>query len=111
VVLMAVSYAALFGWVYYIAVRRGCWMTTAPNGPPLFGNSSKPLASSLPTALKTAPISGNEPAPPTPTSHHDLSCCSTRSPNDSDGKPNTPPPNSPQTDCLHHPSEATDQAA
>jgi hypothetical protein len=46
------------------------------------------------------PYMWNAPHPPTLTCHPDPSCSYTLSPNDSDGKPNTPPRNSQQTD--HH---------
>ena len=56
-------------------------------------------ASTPPTAPTTGPTCGNAPHPPTPTSHPGPCCC-TPSPSNSDGKPNTPPPNSPPAD--HH---------
>ena len=82
-------------------------MTTGPSAANLFGNSSKPSASSPPTAPETAPTCGNAPHPPTPTSHPDPSYSYRPSPNDSDGKPNTPPPNSPRT--IPHPTKTVRQ--
>ena len=50
---------------------------------------------------------GNAPHPLTPTCHPGPCCCCTPSPNDSDGKPNTPPPNSLRAD--HHPVTTVSQ--
>jgi predicted DNA-binding transcriptional regulator AlpA len=69
-------------------------MTTGPSVEHLFGNSSKPPAFNPPTAPKTGHTSGNAPHPPTPTYHPGPFYSCAQSPNDSDGKPNTPPRNS-----------------
>src|SRR6185312_8076247 len=72
-------------------------MTTAPNAAHSFGNSSKPSASTPPTAPGRAHTSGSDPHPLTLTFHPDPYYSFTPSPNDSDGKPNTPQRNSPPT--------------
>jgi hypothetical protein len=84
-------------------------MITVPSAAHSFGNSSKPQAFNQATAPKTGPTGGNAPHPLIATCHPDLSCCCTPSPNDSDGKPNTPPPNSPPT--AHHATKSVRQAA
>jgi excisionase family DNA binding protein len=68
-------------------------MTTAPNAPPSFGNSSNRQESSPPTASRTGRTCGNAPHLLIPTSHPGPCCCCTPSRNDSGGKPNTPPRN------------------
>src|SRR5437868_4117240 len=83
--------------MYYMMTRRRLSMITAPNGANSFGNCSNQPASNPLMAPKTGPISGNARHPQTPTSHPGPCCSCTPSPNDSDGKPNTPPPNSPPT--------------
>ena len=70
---------------------------TAQNAASSFGNSSKPLASNPPTIPTTGHASGNAQHPPTLTYQPDFYCFSVPSPNASDGKLNTPPPNLPPT--------------
>jgi hypothetical protein len=84
-------------------------MTTAPSEANSFGNSSKMPASTPPTAPKTGRTGGNAQHRQTPTCHPDPSCCCMPSQSDSDGKPNTPQPNSPRTD--DHPTKTVRQPA
>jgi predicted DNA-binding transcriptional regulator AlpA len=82
-------------------------MITAQTAVNLFGNSWSRPVSNPPTAPKTGHTCGNTPHLPTPTYHRDPSCSCRPSPNDSDGKPNTPPLNS--RPPAHHPTQTVRQ--
>src|SRR5437763_11767283 len=83
--------------------------TTELNVVNSFGNFSNNPVSSSPTPCKTGPTGGNVWPLTIPTFRPGPCCCCTPWPNDSDGKPNTPPPNWPPTD--HHPTTTVRQLA
>src|ERR687893_308567 len=95
-----VEWASGLAVMYYMMARSALWMIIGPSVLHLFGNSWSRPESNPRTAPTTGPPCGNVLPLPTLTCHHGRSCYCMPSLNDSDGRPNTPPHNSPL--AAHH---------